>query len=905
MNIVSGNPIQIQLVQTVPWVPRQTDPIIKCIFDGNLTKLKKSIRRGVLLNNRYPCAEWKDDVTPLIAAVISGNEEICTFLLREGADPNLPSTKCWAPLHYAAISNAPVNILRRLLAGKADPNGTAINQMFTPIQSAVNADRDDLVKQLMLSGGSAERNLRAHPGIDQKLSRIITKLSLENEDFIKLKIVFDFSCAVGLKSVQDVFEEYGKHMLVVNPVNYLTIFDMCFNAVGPAEECYRQESMKLLRESHKIDLYTDGAINRLSKIPKGLHIVAVRSLKAVFCTMKEIPLAMSLAAIPTLLKYLTFECKITSEEIIINTEVIQLLYVITQKTPNRKHGWTKRFVEEFCKGIVTLTGDAYLSNPQTSNLGVLAFGLFEDLYTFDSAPAIIKSLGIKSVPEKILVTAEMGTDEDLKEKLRKFDMSLQSAVIPIDATEDVQEMNSSKRKKKKKRKKNKQKVLLAEKCTTDLTSTPVEECGVRAEHSTVKPFPTTTDERKPLKWLKISERWRPQLEKLSKIEPCEVYRLGTLNLVVNSNFQIAKGSDGTEVFLGLKDDGTEVAVKRMLKSNYQDLKNEEEFLRLPQLDSPWIVRYVDFAEDEHFGYLVLQLCEYTLDEYIQDHLPEDKAPVLKKIVHEVLCSLSVLHSHNTKILHRDIKPQNVLIDVTGRARLADFGISRQLKVGQTTLHTSSAGTKCWKATETLDEDSGIGYKRSTDIQVAGMLIYYILSGGHHPFGRGIHCEMNIFQGKYTLDHIEDEIAKDLIESMINKEPQNRPTVEETLAHPFFWREERKVEYLQKIGNEKEMENCRVADPELLDLEKCAEGKSFSNWKSKIPPELMKKLDGKKKAYPENTLGLLRFIRNLHEHYPVDAGSVGIMTSFPDLFVCVYKFAKKKGWNTRITLKNFF
>lgn len=35
--------------------------------------------------------------------------------------------------------------------------------------------------------------------------------------------------------------------------------------------------------------------------------------------------------------------------------------------------------------------------------------------------------------------------------------------------------------------------------------------------------------------------------------------------------------------------------------------------------------------------------------------------------------------------------------------------------------------------------------------------------------------------------------------------------------------------------------------------------------TQMPPELMKKLDGKKKAYPDNTLGLLRFIRNLHEH----------------------------------------
>ncbi|KAL1021047.1 hypothetical protein UPYG_G00008000 [Umbra pygmaea] len=911
MDIIPGTPIQIQWVETVSCVPRQTDPIINSIFDVNLKKLKKSIRNGIILNNRYPCAEWQDDITPLIAAVISGNEEICSILLEEGADPNIPSTNGYAPLHYAAMSKAPVNIVSRLLAGKANPNGT--NLLFTPIQIAVKEDREDLVKVLIMSGANENLNLKTHSEIDQKFGRIITQLSKKSEHFAKIKIFFDFSFAIGVKSVEDVFQEYGQHMLVEHPTNHVTVFDVCFNILGRTGERYRQECVTWLRESQKIDLYTQGSSSRLPKIPKCSQLLVVRTLKAIFCTMKEIHIGLSKTVIPPLLKYLTFESKITDQGLITNTEVIQLLYVITQKTPDRKHGWTFPFVGEICKGIISLTDDAYLSNPETSSVGAYTFGLIEDLYTFDSVPELIKSLGITSVPEKILVSANMGTDEELKEKLRKLKMYLQRAVFPMDANKELQKTNSSKKKKKKKKKKkNKQEELPVEKSTTELnrkadldTSIPVEECGVPAEHSSVTPFLPTNDKFKPLKWHRISERWRPQLEKLSNIDPCNVYRLGTLNVVANSDFQIAKGSDGTEVFLGLKDDGTEVAVKRMLKSNYQALKNEEEFLRLPQLDSPWIVRYVDFAEDEHFGYLVLQLCEYTLDEYIQDHLPDDKAPVLKKIVHEVLCSLSVLHSHNTKILHRDIKPQNVLIDVTGRARLADFGISRQLNMEQTTMHTGSAGTKCWKATETV-EDSGIGYKRSTDIQVAGMLIYYILSGGHHPFGKGYICEFNIVQGKYTLDHVDDEVAKDLIESMINKIPKQRPTVEDTLAHPYFWSEERRVEYLRKIGNVKEAENCRKAEQELLhDLEQCTEGRSFSNWKSKLPPELIQVMDGKKKAYPENTLGLMRFIRNLHEHYSEKAESVDIMTIFPDLFGCVYKFAKTNGWNSRSGLKRFF
>ena len=73
-----------------------------------------------------------------------------------------------------------------------------------------------------------------------------------------------------------------------------------------------------------------------------------------------------------------------------------------------------------------------------------------------------------------------------------------------------------------------------------------------------------------------------------------------------------------------------------------------------------------------------------------------------------------------------------------------------------------------------------------NFKVAGMLTYYILSEGHHPFGRSYECEFNVYNGKYCLDHVEDVVAKDLIEQMIVKDPKNRPKVEKCLGHPFFW-----------------------------------------------------------------------------------------------------------------------
>jgi len=60
-----------------------------------------------------------------------------------------------------------------------------------------------------------------------------------------------------------------------------------------------------------------------------------------------------------------------------------------------------------------------------------------------------------------------------------------------------------------------------------------------------------------------------------------------------------------------------------------------------------------------------------------------------------------------------------------------------------------------------------------------MLVYYILSGGHHPFGEDVDCESNILRGRYSLEHLNDDVAKDLVEWMINENPEERPMVEQT------------------------------------------------------------------------------------------------------------------------------
>ncbi|KAK7938488.1 hypothetical protein WMY93_001814 [Mugilogobius chulae] len=60
-----------------------------------------------------------------------------------------------------------------------------------------------------------------------------------------------------------------------------------------------------------------------------------------------------------------------------------------------------------------------------------------------------------------------------------------------------------------------------------------------------------------------------------------------------------------------------------------------------------------------------------------------------------------------------------------------------------------------------------------------------------------------------------------------------------------------------------------------------------------------------KAYPDNALGLLRFIRNLCVHHCEDAEKMNIAEMFPNLFGSIYKFAKKLKWNLDTPLKEMF
>ncbi|XP_065109155.1 uncharacterized protein [Paramisgurnus dabryanus] len=429
--------------------------------------------------------------------------------------------------------------------------------------------------------------------------------------------------------------------------------------------------------------------------------------------------------------------------------------------------------------------------------------------------------------------------------------------------------------------------------------------------SQTSPGVLQSQEADPIRWNRYSIKHRSKIEELLKDGSRQW--IGSILISKNDKYLIVPKLRGKQIYLGLKRDGTEVAIKRIIKNN-ENFENE------------------------------VKLCEYDLEGYMDElrkEETENKVTALKKVVKEVLLGLQVLH--RAKVIHRDIKPQNILIDSEKNARLADFGISRRLEDDKSTVYTARAGTKCWEAVETLDQTEKTGYKRSSDVQVAGMLLYYILSDGKHPFeGNNLwEQEAKIREGNYSLDKVDDVVAKDLIERMINKVPEKRPTIHEALNHPYFWDDVRKKTVLSNLGERKEVqyyedlgklysilnngsENGDGKDPtaeqiteacnkipaerreDILKLmgedltklpnlcdtaKKYTNDKTFSRWKTDLS-EIWNDISTK---LPEDLIGLLRALCNKMKHAQDEFYGRNMLNHFPDFFISLYGLAKDLSW----------
>ena len=233
-------------------------------------------------------------------------------------------------------------------------------------------------------------------------------------------------------------------------------------------------------------------------------------------------------------------------------------------------------------------------------------------------------------------------------------------------------------------------------------------------------------------------------------------------------------------------DSEEVAIKRVLIQAGEGLaENEKKILGSAQ--SSHIVSYLHFFKDNLFMYLILDLCEETLKDVVNSQTTEylrDRGPGMIK---EIVTGLEFLHSRG--IVHRDLKPSNVLVDVEGMMKLSDFGISRVLEHGETTVWTDPKGTHGWmpaEVIEAINDRRACRFKKKSDIQVTGMIAFFVLTNGGHPFGNEYDRMRNIIKGNpVDLPKLTDHNAREFVSLLISNSLEDRPYAYEALRYAFM------------------------------------------------------------------------------------------------------------------------
>ncbi|XP_020086999.1 mitogen-activated protein kinase kinase kinase 5-like isoform X2 [Ananas comosus] len=212
---------------------------------------------------------------------------------------------------------------------------------------------------------------------------------------------------------------------------------------------------------------------------------------------------------------------------------------------------------------------------------------------------------------------------------------------------------------------------------------------------------------------------------------------------------------------------------------------EQEIKFLSQFKHQNIVQYYgsEIIDDRFHIYL-----EYvhpgSINKYVRQHCGAMTESVVRNFTRHILNGLTYLHSK--KIMHRDIKGANLLVDANGVVKLADFGMAKHLSDAAPNL--SLKGTPYWMAPEvvqaTMKKDAG--YDLAVDIWSLGCTIIEMFTG-KHPWS-GLEGAAAMFRVLHKDPPIPDRLSsegKDFLRRCFRRNPVDRPTATMLLDHPFI------------------------------------------------------------------------------------------------------------------------
>lgn len=248
--------------------------------------------------------------------------------------------------------------------------------------------------------------------------------------------------------------------------------------------------------------------------------------------------------------------------------------------------------------------------------------------------------------------------------------------------------------------------------------------------------------------------------------------------------RLGAGGGGT-VYLAI-----DLNVKRQvaLKTLHRTVEGDflERFRRegqlMARLRHPNVVQVFDAGEQDGCPYLAM---EYVEGESLRERLQRDPRPGVETAVSIALDCLSGLAAcHAEGILHRDIKPGNILIDGANRARIADLGLAREIE-GKNPLTGPGAllGTPLYVSPEQI---RGEAITPATDLYALGIVLYEMLGGAHPLRAHDVASllDAHVSQAPRDLSELAPDLPPGLVTAVMStlaKDPAHRPRSATRLA----------------------------------------------------------------------------------------------------------------------------
>ncbi|XP_033620536.1 serine/threonine-protein kinase 36 isoform X2 [Fukomys damarensis] len=245
---------------------------------------------------------------------------------------------------------------------------------------------------------------------------------------------------------------------------------------------------------------------------------------------------------------------------------------------------------------------------------------------------------------------------------------------------------------------------------------------------------------------------------------------------------IGEGSFG-RVYKGRKKYSAQVVALKFIPKlgrSEKELRNLQREIEIMQgLRHPNIVHMLDSFETDKEVVVVTDYAEGELFQILEDDgkLPEDQ---VQAIAAQLVSALYYLHSH--RILHRDMKPQNILLAKGGGIKLCDFGFARAMSTNTMVL-TSIKGTPLYMSPELVEERP---YDHTADLWSVGCILYELAVGTPPFYTTSIFQLVNlILKDPVRWPSTISPCFKNFLQGLLTKDPQKRLSWPDLLHHPFI------------------------------------------------------------------------------------------------------------------------